>query len=76
MTDGDGNLLAAGATGDPNDPDFGFPVAHDVDNNVYVFLAPGEPSHNERHSSGNLLEMVATQSVDPDLPGYAGEERR
>lgn len=37
----------------------------------YVFLAPGEPSHNQVHHQ-QFAEMTGTQDVDPDAPGYAG----
>jgi hypothetical protein len=63
VADGYGNLLA-----DEGDR-AGDPVAWD--NGVYVFLAAGEPSHNARHEK-KVLEMVATQDVDEELPGYAG----
>jgi hypothetical protein len=46
-------------------------VAYDPDKDCYVFVADGEPSHNERFHE-NEAHIVGTQAVDPDLPGYAG----
>lgn len=47
----------------------GLPVAfHD---GSYVFLQPGEPSHNERYHQNNV-GVQGTQVVDPAEPGYAG----
>jgi hypothetical protein len=65
VADGYGNLLA-----DEGDHK-GDPVAYD--NGKYVFVEAGEPSHNARHEK-NVLEMHATQDVDPDLDGYAGTQ--
>lgn len=49
----------------------GKPVAfHD---GSYVFLQPGEPSHNDRHEL-NVVEMTGTQDKNPDQPGYAGTQ--
>jgi hypothetical protein len=63
VADGNGNLLA-----DEGDR-AGYPVAYE--DGQYIFIGPGEPSHNARHEE-NVLEMVATQDVDESLPGYAG----
>lgn len=60
--DGNGNLLA-----DPT----GLPVAYHEGS--YVFLEPGEPSHNERHHQ-QFVEFQGTQDQDPELPGFAEEE--
>lgn len=61
--DGDGNLLAS------EGEHAGFPVAyHD---GSYIFVAPGELSHNKRHED-NVLEVVVTQDQDEDSPGFAG----
>lgn len=50
-------------------PNHGLPVAyHD---GSYVFVQPGEQSHNERHHQ-NAVDMFGTQDTDPDAPGYAG----
>jgi hypothetical protein len=61
-TDGNGNLLAD----NPDDPSVhGFPVAYDE--GVYIFVQPGEPSHNERYHQ-NLAEFSGTvdeSMVDP-----------
>lgn len=52
-------------------PNHDMPVAaHD---GSYVFLAPGEPSHNDRHEE-NRLVVDPTQDVDPELPGFAGND--
>jgi hypothetical protein len=62
VTDGEGNLLA-------DEGDYaGFPVAfHD---GSYVFLGPGEASHNARHHQ-QFAEMTGTVDAsmtdDPDL---------
>jgi len=63
VADGNGNLLA------DEGPDSGQPVAY-IEGS-YVFLQPGEPSHNDRHHE-RFAEMSGTQSEDPDAPGYAG----
>jgi len=65
--DGNGNLLA-----DDDGPDKGKAVAYDTDTDTYVFVKPGEPSHNERHHL-QFAEPTPTQDVDPELPGYAGQ---
>lgn len=65
VADGNGNLLA-----DEGDR-AGHPIAWDEDDEIFVFLKPGEPSHNERHHK-QFADVQGTQSVDPDLPGYAG----
>lgn len=52
-------------------PSHGLPVAaHD---GSYVFVSPGDPSHNERHQQ-NVLGLDPTQDVDPELPGFAGND--
>jgi hypothetical protein len=62
-TDGNGNLLAYDATFDPTTgeetpgPNHGRPIAYHEGS--YIFLNPGEPSHNERHSV-NVLEVDGT----------------
>lgn len=62
VADGDGNLLA-------DEGDYaGFPVAyHD---GSYVFVGPGEPSHNARHHQ-QFVETTGTVDAsmtdDPDL---------
>lgn len=63
--DGNGNLLAS--EGEHADE----PIAYDPDGDRFVFVQPGEPSHNERHHQ-QFATVVGTQSVDPELPGYAG----
>jgi len=63
--DGEGNLLAS--EGDR----VGEPVRYYEGS--FVFCAPGDPSHNEAHEQ-NAVVMHATQTVDPDLDGYAGTE--
>ena len=63
LADGEGNLLA-----DEGDHK-GFPVAYHEGS--YVFVQPGEPSHNARHHQ-NAVTILPTQDQDPDLPGYAG----
>lgn|SRR5215831_10756278 len=65
--DGNGNLLA-----DEGDH-AGEPIAYDPDTDTFVFVAKGEPSHNERHHL-QFAEAVPTQSEDPEFPGYAGED--
>lgn len=63
VTDGYGNLLA------DEGENKGMPVAyHD---GSYVFIGPGEPSHNQRHEQ-EVKDVVGTQDADPDAPGYAG----
>jgi hypothetical protein len=65
VADGNGNLLA------DEGPREGEPVAyHD---GSYIFIKPGELSHNERHHE-NFAGVVLTQTEDPDAPGYAGDE--
>lgn len=46
-------------------------VAHDPDKDEFVFLSPGDDSHNDRHSK-RAKEVVGTQHGDADMPGYAG----
>ena len=53
----------------------GRPIAHDKDNDKFMFIDAKDKSHNERHSK-QALEVVATQTVDPDLPGYAGTKAK
>lgn len=65
VADGSGNLLA-----DEGDR-AGEPVTYDKESDNFRFLKPGEPSHNDQHHE-NFVGMVMTQTVDPDLPGYAG----
>jgi hypothetical protein len=65
VCDGNGNLLA-----DEGEKK-GHPIAYDEDTDTFVFIKPGEPSHNERYHK-QFADMVGTQSVDPELPGYAG----
>lgn len=61
--DGAGNLLA-------DEGEFaGYPIA--FHEGSYVFVQPGEPSHNKRHES-NVIEMVMTQDQVEDMPGFAG----
>jgi hypothetical protein len=57
VCDGFGNLLA-----DEGD-NKGLPVAHDVENNTYVFVSAGEPSHNERHHA-QFAEVINTTKKD------------
>jgi len=47
------------------------PIAYDESTDGFRFLKQGEPSHNEQHHK-QFAALVGTQSVDPDLPGYAG----
>lgn len=47
------------------------PVVHDTEKDEYVFLKPGEPSHNEQHHQ-NFVGIDVTQHLDPEAPGYAG----
>jgi hypothetical protein len=47
-------------------------VAFDPDVDGHIFIEGDEPSHNERHQNGQLIEMTGTQDLTPDLPGYAG----
>jgi len=63
--DGYGNLLAS--EGERAED----PIAWDPDSETFVFIGPGEPSHNERHHK-QFAEVVGTQDQDPELPGYAG----
>jgi hypothetical protein len=64
LADGFGNMLA-----DEGDR-AGEPIAyHD---GSFVFIQPGEKSHNARHST-NTAEIVGTQTEDEDAPGYAGD---
>lgn len=65
VTQGDGHLLA------DEGPAKGFPVAYD--NGEFIFVNPGEPSHNERHEK-NALNLTPTQDQDETAPGYAGTE--
>lgn len=62
VADGDGNLLA-----DEGDLK-GYPVAFHEGN--YVFVGPGEPSHNERHHQ-NAVNVAGTvdesMTDDPSL---------
>jgi hypothetical protein len=54
-TDGTGNLLA-------DEGDFkGWPVAYDE--GMYIYIQPGEPSHNERFHQ-NAVEFSGTVSAD------------
>lgn len=55
--DGEGNLLASG--GD----DHGKPVRYE--NGTFVFVQPGEPSHNEMHET-NVVEMKSTAQAEAD----------
>lgn len=66
VADGEGNLLA-----DEGDRQ-GDPVA--FHEGSYVFLSPGDESHNARHSNGGALEVTPTQAVDPTFPGHAAED--
>lgn len=65
VCDGYGNLLA------DEGERAGEPVA--LHEGSYVFLQPGEPSHNARYEE-RALEIVATQDADENAPGYAGTE--
>src|SRR5580765_2291300 len=65
MCDCYGNLLA------DEGPRAGEPVAWTQDG-TYEFVNPGEPSHNELWEQ-KVAEVVPTQEVDPELPGYAGD---
>jgi hypothetical protein len=65
--DGNGNLLAS--EGDRA----GDPIAWDEDTDGFVFLKPGELSHNERHHK-QFVTAQPTQADDPELPGYAGPD--
>lgn len=62
-TDGNGNLLAYDATIDPTTgeeipgPNHGRSIA--FHEGSYVFLNPGDPSHNDRHGT-NVLEVTGT----------------
>lgn len=47
------------------------PIAYDEDTDTFVFIEGDEPSHNERFHK-QFADVVGTQSVDPELPGYAG----
>lgn len=67
VCDGYGNLLA------DEGEDAGLPVAA-AEDGTYVFVQPGEPSHNERHEK-NTVGMFSTQDEDPDQPGYAGTKK-
>lgn len=62
--DGRGNLLAE------EGERAGFPVAYDPDSDSYVFVNPGEPSHNERHHK-RFAQMQGTVDAsmtdDPSL---------
>lgn len=51
--DGDGNLLA----------DDGQPVAHDPQQGAYVYVTPGEPSHNERHHKNYVPTTVTSEPL-------------
>lgn len=69
VTDGNGNLLA-----DEGDR-AGMPIAWDKDDEIFVFLKAGDPSHNEQHHK-QFVGMNGTQAVDPELPGYAGKDAK
>jgi len=62
VADGNGNLLA------DEGPRRGEPVA--FDEGQFIFVAPGEPSHNERHHQ-QFAQMAGTvdesMTDDPDL---------
>jgi hypothetical protein len=62
VADGQGNLLA------DEGPRAGEPVA--FDEGQYIFVAPGEPSHNERHHQ-QFVEATGTvdesMTDDPEL---------
>lgn len=67
VADGNGNLLA------DEGEHAGLPVAfHEGE---YVFLEPGEKSHNARHHK-NEVGVVITQHEDPEQPGYAGTKAK
>jgi len=53
----------------------GRPVAHDTKSDKFVFIKPGEPSHNERHHKKDI-HLQGTQVDDPDMPGYAGTKEK
>lgn len=65
VADGNGNLLA------DEGEHAGLPVA--FEDGQFVFVQPGEPSHNARHHE-NEVGVVITQHQDPEQPGYAGTE--
>jgi len=57
-TDGLGNLIAD----DPEQPEtLGYPVA--FHEGSYVFVSPGEPSHNERHHQ-NFADIDGTRDAE------------
>lgn len=69
VADGFGNLLA-----DEGDR-AGDPVAYDEGH--YIFVEPGEPSHNERHHQqfvGFAPTVDETQTDDPELVNAGGGE--
>lgn len=71
VADGNGNLLA-----DEGDRK-GEPVAYDE--GQYIFVAPGEPSHNQRHHQ-NVAGMTGTvdesMTDDPELVNVNEDENQ
>ena len=75
MLDDDGNSVVIELPVFRFGKNHGKPVAYDEDKDRFVFVKPGEPSHNERHHQ-KFAETVPTQDQDSDQPGYAGTKSK